>query len=151
MKINIDKENIEDKSKSIEFKIITLFQKIDEHGFITNIEWFNSLSRLHLIRYIRELGDIWNYRAQLSLETKRNICPPNGNPFVYFNNHNFYSSVSINQLKYSILKVIECLVNTGVSNESKSLGAFYVLAALTLVNTDAAESLPWLYQSVMHQ
>lgn len=151
MKINIDKENIEDKSKSIEFKIITLFQKIDEHGFITNIEWFNSLSRIHLLRYIRELGDIWNYRAQLSLETKRNICPPNGNPFVYFNNQNFYSTVSINQLKYSILKVIECLVNTGVSNESKSLGAFYVLAALTLVNTDAAESLPWLYQSVMHQ
>ena len=45
---------------------------------------------------------------------------------------------------------MESLVSNGNSNENKSLGAFYVLSALTLVNNDAAESLPWLYQSVMH-
>ena len=45
---------------------------------------------------------------------------------------------------------MDALVSNGNSNEDKSLGAFYVLSALTLVNNDAAESLPWLYQSVMH-
>ena len=58
MKINIEKENNEnneDKKKKLEFKIISIFQKIDEHGFITNINWFNSLSRNELLRYIREL------------------------------------------------------------------------------------------------
>ena len=150
MKINIEQENKEDKKKNIEFKIISIFQKIDEHGFITNINWFNSLSRNGLLRYIRELGDIWNYRAQLSNETKRNICPPHGNPFIYFNTQNFYVNINADQLKLSILKVMESLVSNGNSNENKSLGAFYVLSALTLVNNDAAESLPWLYQSVMH-
>ncbi len=150
MKINIEQEKTEDKKKIIEFKIISLFQKIDEHGFITNIQWFNSLSRSALLKYIRELGDIWNYRAQLSNETKRNICPPSGNPFIYFNNHNFYGNINVDQLKLSILKVMEALVNNGNSIENRSLGAFYVLSALTLVNNDAAESLPWLYQSVMH-
>ena len=153
MKINIEKENNEnneDKKKKLEFKIISIFQKIDEHGFITNINWFNSLSRNELLRYIRELGDIWNYRAQLSNETKRNICPPHGNPFIYFNTQNFYVNVNVDHLKSSILKVMDALVSNGNSNEDKSLGAFYVLSALTLVNNDAAESLPWLYQSVMH-
>jgi len=39
-------------------------------------------------------------------------------------------------------------INTGIDNDSKSLGAYYILGALTLVNTNAAISLPWLYQSV---
>jgi hypothetical protein len=46
------------------------------------------------------------------------------------------------------LEVLEKLFNTGVDKDSKSLGAYYVLGALTLVNENAASSLPWLYQSV---
>jgi hypothetical protein len=48
------------------------------------------------------------------------------------------------------LEVLEKLVNTGVDKDSKSLGAYYVLGALTLVNPDAATSLPWLFQSVSY-
>ena len=45
------------------------------------------------------------------------------------------------------------LITKGTTDENKSLGAFYVLAALTLVNNEAAESMPWLYESVsyLHQ
>lgn len=150
MKVNIKNEIVEDKKKSIEFKLISIFQKIDEHGFITNLEWFNSLSRNGLVRYIRELGDIWNYRAQLSMETKVNICPPSGNPFIYFNTRDFYNNNNIDQIKLAIIKVMECLVNNGNTQEYKALGAFYILSALTLVSSNAADSLPWLYQSVMH-
>ena len=48
------------------------------------------------------------------------------------------------------LTIIENLINKGIDHSSKSLGAFYVLAALTLVNSDAASALPWLYESVRH-
>jgi hypothetical protein len=44
--------------------------------------------------------------------------------------------------------VLENLVNIGTDKDSKALGAYYVLGALTLVNSDAATSLPWLFQSV---
>jgi hypothetical protein len=47
-----------------------------------------------------------------------------------------------------VLEVLEKLVNNGVDTDSKTLGAYYVLGALTLVNEDAAASLPWLYQSL---
>lgn len=40
------------------------------------------------------------------------------------------------------------LVKNGVDRESRILGANYVLCALTLVSTAAADSLPWLYHSV---
>jgi hypothetical protein len=47
-----------------------------------------------------------------------------------------------------MLEIMEKLVNCGIDRDSKSLGAYYVLGALTLVNTEAATSLPWLFQSV---
>jgi hypothetical protein len=57
-------------------------------------------------------------------------------------------SPNFNIVRKVILEVLEKLVNTGVDKDSKSLGAYYVLGALTLVNQDAATSLPWLYQSL---
>ena len=42
------------------------------------------------------------------------------------------------------------LVKKGINTDAKSLGAFYVLAGLTLVNINAATAMPWLYQSVAH-
>jgi hypothetical protein len=40
------------------------------------------------------------------------------------------------------------MVKTGINNDFKTLGAYYVLGALCLVNQNAANSLPWLFQSV---
>jgi hypothetical protein len=150
MNLQLETDNAIDKKKSLEFEIISLFQKIDEMGFITNIEWFTSLNSSLLVKYIRELNDIWNYRAQISNRTKIEICPPHGNPFVNLTSYNNLLNYNSYQLKSVILKIMENLINNGQSTENKSLGAFYVLSALTLVNQDAADSLPWLYQSVMH-
>ena len=116
-------------------------------GNYTDAKWFNSLNRAGLIRYMRELIDIWAYRAQLSIVIKREICPPNGDPFRFLNIHSI-NSLSYEALKETILNIIEIFIKRGINNESKILGSNYVLCALTLVNTDAALSLPWLYQSV---
>lgn len=45
---------------------------------------------------------------------------------------------------------MEYLVKSGHTADSRSLGAYYVLAALTLVSEDARIALPWLYQSVAY-
>jgi hypothetical protein len=49
-----------------------------------------------------------------------------------------------------VLEVLEKMVNSGIDTDSKSLGSYYVLGALTLVNESAATSLPWLFQSVSY-
>ena len=48
---------------------------------------------------------------------------------------------------YIIEKLLNKLINSGVNQDNKALGACYVLGALTIVNAQAAASLPWLYQS----
>ena len=45
------------------------------------------------------------------------------------------------------LKVINRLINTGVDDKSKNLGIFYVLGALTIQSQEAANALPWMYES----
>jgi hypothetical protein len=136
--------------KTIELRALTLFQNINALGNYSNCEWFLSLSRSNLIKFVRELSDIWEYRAQLTLEVKGKICPPNGNPFRNLNIPYIHTEPDINNVKKVILEVLEKFVNNGIDADSKALGAYYVLAALTLVNFEAATSLPWLFQSVSH-
>lgn len=83
-------------------------------------------------------------------ETKRNICPPNGDPFRNLNASLLINEPNINTLRKNVYPLLEKLVNSGIDNDSKALGAYYVLGALTLVNENAAASLPWLFQSVSY-
>jgi len=136
--------------KSLELRILDVFQKIDSLGNYSDPVWFSSLQRVQLVKFIRELIDIWNYRAQLSVETKRLICPPTGDPFRSLNLINLSLEPDVNKIRSDIIYALEKMVNTGNDSDSQSLGAYYVLGALTLVNYDAANSLPWLYQSVSH-
>jgi hypothetical protein len=64
--------------------------------------------------------------------------------------HYIHTESSLLNIKNVILEILETLVNSGVDRDSKSLGAYYVLGALTLVNESAATSLPWLFQSVSY-
>jgi hypothetical protein len=134
--------------KAIELRTLGLFQAIDSLGNYSTPEWFLSLNRFQLIKFVRELCDIWNYRAQLSQEVKRNICPPNADPFRNLSMPYIHTEANMWNVRKVILEVLEKMVNTGVDKDSKSLGAYYVLGALTLVNPETAEALPWLYQSV---
>jgi hypothetical protein len=133
--------------KQLELRATGLFHAIDSLGNYTDPAWFNNLQRIMLIRFIRELSDIWNYRAQLSHQIKREICPPYGNPFGSLNMRAL-PVYPEDQIKRIALNIIETMVKQGATESNRSLGANYVLCALTLVSPEAAESLPWLYQSV---
>ena len=152
LKINVnlqfedDTKNISNE-KAIELRALSLFQNIDSLGNYSNPQWFLSLNRNQLIKFVRELCDIWNYRAQLATETKRNICPPNGDPFRNLSMPYIHTEQDMSNVKKVILEVLEKLVNSGADKDSKALGAYYVLGSLTLVNESAATSLPWLFQS----
>lgn len=133
--------------KQLELRVLAVFQDIDELGNYTDQSWFEVLGRVQLIKFIRELADIWTYRANLSNTIKREICPPVGNPF---RSIDFYAlpTLSNDRLKRTSVTLIETFVRGGINVESRGLGANYVLCALTLVSPEAASSLPWLYQSV---
>ena len=136
---------------SYDNKITGLFQKIDSLGNYTQVEWFVNLDAAKLKRFMTELQDIWDYRAQLTNTMKITICPPLGKPFIHVPLHIMItnSPVDIQLLRNYCYLVMDELINKAVSVEHQSLGAYYILCALTLVNSEAAEALPWLYQSVL--
>lgn len=148
IKINSNNQPILSIDKQIEFKMLAFCQKIDELGNYTDLYWFTSLNRNQIIKFIRELYDIWCYRAQLTEQTKKEICP-HCDPCVTFNEFELYY-IPIEQLKIKMINLIDNLIYKGINRDSQILGASYVLSALTLVNETAAQSMPWLYYSVAH-
>ena len=135
-------------SNNIEYRALVLFHDIDILGYYSNPIWFLSLSEHMLLVYIRELYDIWTYRAQLSENVKYEICPQ-GNPFV--NYPAGLNILSFRQIQHYAIILMEAFVNQGINSHSRYLGSSYVLCALTLVNTEAAQALPWLFESVAPQ
>jgi hypothetical protein len=140
------------REKQEEQFILGLFQHINSLGNYSASEWFTVLQRAELIRFIRNVHDIWFYRANLSQEMKERICPPNGNPFVLHNAHvnlNVLTLLTDPEIRTICVSIIERMVRRGVSHDDQSLGAFYVLATLTIVNEDARNAMPWLYAAVL--
>tara|TARA_Y100000780_G_scaffold217840_1_gene222320 strand:+ start:4316 stop:5296 length:981 start_codon:yes stop_codon:yes gene_type:complete len=130
-------------------RIEKVFQQIDELGNITNSDWFINISKnpIKLVAFARQLKDIIDFRLQITQDIKINIYPPNGD---IFNNINL-STLPLNSLENICSKVVlimERLVLYGIDDTSKNLGSMYLLTGLTLVSQQAAEALPWLYQSV---
>ena len=68
-----------------------------------------------------------------------------------YENYNLFNTLeNLDDVRKIILDILEKLVTTGIDKDSKCLGAFYVIGALTLVNNDAATSLPWLFEAAYH-
>ena len=136
-----------DERKVVELKLISLFQDINELGNYADHNWLWSLNRISLVRFIREIIDIWQYRANLSNDVRRAICPPSGQPFADVPYNSLPSLDTLRLLKASE-SLIRHLVTRAHRESDRALGAQYVLCALTLVNDSAAMAMPWLYQSV---
>lgn len=135
-----------------ELFIVDLFQHINTLGNYSDSEWFITLQREELLRFIRNLHDIWYYRANLSQEMKERICPPVGNPFVVQHAHvnmNVITLLTAAEIRTLCVSVIDKMTRRGVTREDQCLGAFYVLATLTIVNQNARNALPWLYEAVI--
>ena len=102
---------------------------MDMLGNYTNTNWFLSLDRPNIIRFIRSLADIWHHRAELTQQKQREICPPYGDPFRLINLYGL-TVITTSTLQRMSLSLIEKMVSTGIDQDSKYLGSSYVLCAL---------------------
>ena len=148
--INLDMNEGEEKNPVINFetRLMTLFCDIDHLGNYTNYNWVFNLNTSQLIRFIMSLHDIWVYRANLPELVKREICPEHRELF-----HKMHMIdlrlANLSILREIALDIMNKLVRDGINTNAKSLGTNLVLCALTLVSYDAAEAMPWFYESVI--
>lgn len=138
------------RNNNMNQRVRNLFYEIDLLGNYTSSDWFHGLSTDDCIIFLRQIWDIWNYRSNMPMLTRKRICP-------YFNP--FYEGVhninvrnnnirDLEALKKTCITIMENFIYTGINDEYKQLGAILVLTALTSVSNEAREQMPWLYESL---
>lgn len=135
------------RNKPIIDRINALFIEIDALGNYSNKDWFINLDRRGYIRFFRILKDIWVYRAQIPSHIKTKISPL-WDPFLVLSISEI-NDRNINELQSICLCIMEDLVFTGVDVEFRTLGSLHILSVLTVVNYDARNAMPWLYESLI--
>ena len=142
-------DNIElTKEQIYNQKVISTFQYIDELNYNTDIEWFNKLNLFQLKILYREIEDIWNYRAQLTDITRKNIVSSNK---VFNLSYKVITSIkSIDKLRNILINDIKTMVTSGNTRDDCILGATYILSGLGLVSKKCAESYPFLLQQYVY-
>ena len=82
VKLNYNSEIIKERKANIKQLTVDLFSDIEILGYDCNINWYLNLNLDKLKKLYRILEDIWNWRAQLTPEMKRNLVPPHGRLFI---------------------------------------------------------------------
>jgi hypothetical protein len=141
---------IESRTKNIQTRIQNLFMEIDQLGNYSQSTWFSNLDRIGCLRFYRCLCDLWSYRAQLSYEIKKKICPFM-EPFAnIFNRSVLYNDAPLEDFQILCITVMENLIYSGFDDEYRKISAFHLLSALTVVSAPARLSMPWLYESIAY-
>jgi hypothetical protein len=135
------------KEQKFNAYVLKIFQKIDLLNVTaggTHTRWFTDLNLLQLKMLYKILEDIWNYRAELSSDKKKDIVPDNSMFLVSVND--VYKMIKKKKLQKILLEEIDKLISSAESIENKSTGAYFVLTALVEVSPQCMEALPWLIQ-----
>lgn len=97
----------------------------------------------------RSLYNIWYYQSQLSRETRIRICPLPA-PFDTTIERNAVRPLTMEDIQKMCVEILENLIFMGVDDDSRQLGAFHSLTALTVVSAEARTAMPWLYESIIN-
>jgi hypothetical protein len=146
--LEVEPEPVQSAEQQDDQRLFIVFQQINAHGHYADSAWFGELTGVQILRFMRELADIWNYRAQIIPQLKQEICPPHGDPFRYMDLRYMHPDPAT--IKHAGIQLMNTFVASGTTQDSRGLGAYYVLSALTLVSQSARNAMPWLYESVMY-
>ena len=127
-------------------KAISIFHKMDELDYHTDMNWFLNLNIKQLYYFYKSAEDIWNYRANLSLTNKIKIIP--NNDAFKLPVWDVYKINNKRKLQNIVLSEIDKFISSGIKKEDRVLGAMYMLTALVEVSPSCAEAMPWLIQNV---
>jgi len=147
---------IELRNKPLDTRITDLFYEIDRLGNYTMSDWLSRLTREKYLYFYKRMRELWNYRAMLEDDVKKNICPF-FDPFQFrLSRYNGYMNTSrereitdVDCRKLCVI-VMENLIYTGRDDITKNIMVAHILSALTLVSSEARNTMPWLYDSIVY-
>tara|TARA_B110000285_G_scaffold229010_1_gene292973 strand:+ start:140 stop:1198 length:1059 start_codon:yes stop_codon:yes gene_type:complete len=141
-----DEELILTRNQILKQKTIDIFSQMEQFGYGCNISWFLDLDSRGLKKLYKNLEDIWNYRLNLSYETKSRISPPNGIAFnISFNEVNHMTNII--ELQELILNEV-FKFNNAITEGDRKLGLMYFLLGLGLVSRECYEAHQWIIHAL---
>ena len=132
----------------VQQRCVELFQQMDALKNYTKCAWFLDLNINLLKKLYKEMEDIWNYRLQLTKEDKLKYTK-DGKIF-NMDMHKVTKITNKYKLSNLVLDEFEKLIRDGKTESDRATACQWILSGLTLVNQDARNTLPWLYQSASY-
>jgi len=126
-------------------RIVDLFLAINALNYYSTPDWYFAMDAAAHRRYYAELHSIWALRAGLSEEQKERIVPDHRTRLFRILSVADLTAEEIARLNASTMRMF---VSSAVDKNDRIVGAMYVVSAMTLVNREAKEAYPWLYESV---
>jgi hypothetical protein len=134
LKLNYDKEINKERKDNIKQLTVDLFTELSISGYDCDIKWLLDVNLIRLKQLYRTLEDIWNYRAQLTQESKNNIVPPNG---IIFNTPVYEVDRMTNKKDIQSIIINDVLkFKNAVTTSDKDMGFMYFLIGLSFVSHD---------------
>ena len=139
---SIETNMISDRKSIVKQRFVDLFSQIEYSGYSCSVDWILNLNPHKLHRFYKELEDIWNYRANLTPQVKKNIVYPDGRFLVmpvsdYLHIH---SKLELQEILSSELIKICNARTPGDAN----LGFMYIIIALSIVSRPCFLIHPWV-------
>ena len=131
--------------------ITDVFYIMDSHGHYTNPDWVLDMSVMNLKGFIRDMVEIFTYRANLSRNAMMRIIHPSGSLVASTSRLRQWlrETFDADSLRHKAAFLMRKLVTSGLEQGDRDLGTLYVLTALTINSSGAASAMPWLYESAM--
>ena len=139
-------ELILSREQILKQKTIDIFAQMEQFGYGCNVSWFLELNTRKLKSLYKNLEDIWNYRLNLSYDTKSRISPPNG---IAFNIPFIEVNAITNTLDIQEIILNEIYkFNNAITEEDRKLGLMYFLLGLGLVSRECYEEHQWIMHAI---
>ena len=135
--VNIEEYKPKDMKEVVKRKLIDLSVNISQSGYSFNKEWIENLNIHKLIHLYKLLEDMWNFRAQMTIEQKKIIIPPTGIIFNY-PIRNLYK-LSWEKIANIIIDDINKFENS-IDESNRTLGYIYLIVCLSDIKLFSAIS-----------
>lgn len=140
--VNIEEYKPKDMKEVVKRKLIDLSVNISQSGYSFNKEWIENLNIHKLIHLYKLLEDMWNFRAQMTIEQKKIIIPPTGIIFNY-PIRNLYK-LSWEKIANIIIDDINKFENS-IEEGNQKLGYIYLIACLSDIHIECYQNNNWVH------
>jgi hypothetical protein len=131
-------------------KVLDLFLRIESCGFHVSCEWFHAMTLQDHEKFYKVLYNLWNFHIGLTNVEREAIVPgyATSKPLFRYRPEQVNGRHNIGWWERCTIGLIEALLTRSPNVEQQRLGAMYCLMGFVCVSHDAAESFPWLVETM---